>query len=58
MAVADELLYLLEKAADRLQKEANACRGTICDDYKTYGLQREADAVREAHSILLRAASK
>lgn len=48
----DELLYLLNNAARRLQMEANACRGTICDDHKVYGLELEADAIRHAAFLL------
>lgn len=55
MAVIDEeMVYILQKAGDRLQTMANNCRGTVCDDYKTYGLQKEADACRQAVNIFVR----
>lgn len=55
MSDIDELIYGLQKATDRLQRQAHGCRGTICDDYLAYGLQKEADACREAVRLLVRA---
>jgi len=55
MAVIDEeMVYILQKAGDRLQQMANNCRGTVCDDHKVYGLQKEADAIRQAVNIFVR----
>jgi hypothetical protein len=44
-------LYVLKNAADRLQRQANSSRGTVCDDDKVYGLELEAATIRKAIKI-------
>ena len=57
-SVTNDLIYVLENAANRLQKQADACRGTVVDDWKSFGLQREADAVKQSLQILLLAVGR
>jgi hypothetical protein len=57
-SVTKDLVYMLENASNRLQAQATSCRGTVTDDWKEFGLQREADAIRQALQILLVATGK